>query len=104
MPLFLSQAIVIHTAHLMTAIDMASLIDSYCIVYTDNPHSRLTGIKRFSDNSMQVVENTILLCSFYGVYRSIVCLEVKTIIIWNALDGAIPLASSNRKVDTSLKC
>lgn len=50
-----SQTVTIRTAVLMTAIDMASLIDSYCTVYTDNPHSRLTGIKRFSNSQMQVM-------------------------------------------------
>ena len=46
----------IRTPLLVTAIEMASLIDSYCIVYTDNPHSRLTDIKRFSNSQMYVYQ------------------------------------------------
>ena len=37
------QSVVIRTALLPTAIDLASLIDAYCVVYTPNPHSRMTG-------------------------------------------------------------
>ena len=50
--LHITQAVTIRTALLVTAIDLSSLIDSYCMVYTDNPHSRLTGVKRFSNSQM----------------------------------------------------
>ena len=40
---FFLQPVVIRTALKMTAIELATLIDSYCTVYTQNPHSRMTG-------------------------------------------------------------
>ncbi len=39
-----SQPVVIRTAQLVKAIHLASLIDAYCIVYTANSHSRITGV------------------------------------------------------------
>ena len=41
--LSLLQPVVIRTALKMSAMELATLIDSYCMVYTPNPHSRMTG-------------------------------------------------------------
>jgi hypothetical protein len=48
----------------MTAIELATLIDAYCMVYTQNPHSRMTG-------GMQVVPivQQIMLTTPYQIFQ-----------------------------------
>lgn len=39
------QPVVIRTATLVIAVNLATLIDAYCMVYTPIPHSRMSGSK-----------------------------------------------------------
>ncbi|CAI8043412.1 Focal adhesion kinase 1 [Geodia barretti] len=43
-----AMAVVIRTATMTMAVHLATLIDAYCMVYTPNPHSRMSGIGRKS--------------------------------------------------------